>query len=69
MAWTDDITTARDNSAAILAEITVSPKPSYAVHGHNYSWQEYQQFLIDHIEQCNRLLAQARPFENVSAGR
>jgi hypothetical protein len=68
MAYTDDLATARDNSAAILAQITVSPKPTYAVHGHNYSWTEYQEFLTRHIEACNRLLAQGEPFEIVGTG-
>jgi hypothetical protein len=68
VSYLDSLRTARDNSAATLAQITVAPKPSYAVHGHNFSWTEYQRFLIEHIESCNRLLAQGEPFEIVGAG-
>jgi hypothetical protein len=68
MAWTDDLVTARDNAAKMLAEITASPKPSYAVHGHNFSWMEYQSFLVKTVENINRMLAQGQPFEIVSRG-
>ena len=68
MTWTDDLATARDNAATILAELTVSPKPTYDVHGHSYSWNEYQAMLTKQIDDINRLLAQAGPFEIVSQG-
>jgi Rad3-related DNA helicase len=54
--------------AALLLQITLKPKPSYAVHGHNYSWAEYQEMLTRQMEQITKLIAQANPFEIVSRG-
>ena len=45
----DSLTTARDNLAAQLEEITRRPKPTYSVDGQSYSWQQYQEFLIAQI--------------------
>ena len=69
MAYTDSLTTARDNMSTVLAEITASPKPSYQVGGQQMSWTEYQESLLKNIENINRLLAQASPFEIVGIGR
>jgi hypothetical protein len=60
------LTVARDNCAARLAEITVAPKPTYTVHGHSYSWTEYQAMLVTQIDNLNKLIAQSEIAEVVS---
>ena len=57
---------ARDNAAARLAEILASPKPSYSVHGHTVSWNEYQEMLLRQIAACNQLIAQGNPVEFIT---
>ena len=64
--YIDTLYAARANYAAILAEISLNPKPDYDVHGHKYSWSQYQEMLGEQIEKCNRLIAQGAPFEFVS---
>lgn len=44
-----NLQTAYANYTAILAEITVSPKPSYTLDGETYNWMEYQQFILDKV--------------------
>lgn len=69
MAYTDDLTTSRDNLAARLAEITASPKPTYNVNGQMFSWTEYQRFLLDGIRALDELVAaNTAPFEILSRG-
>jgi hypothetical protein len=57
----ENLTTARDNYAAILAEISATPKPTYSVHGHSYSWTEYQRFLMDKMGELNALIGTMEP--------
>jgi hypothetical protein len=59
---------ARDQCAALLVQITLSPKPSYTAYGRKYSWSEYQALLTAQINDLNRLIAQANPYEIVSRG-
>jgi hypothetical protein len=66
--YIDSLYAARANYAAILADISLNPKPRYKVHGHEYDWSEYQAMLGKQIEECNRLIAQAAPFEIISRG-
>ncbi len=35
-----------DNLAAVLAQVTASPKPTYTVDGETYQWMEYVQMLM-----------------------
>ena len=60
---------ARDNAAAMLVEITKSPKPSYTVHGHSVSWTEYQKMLLGQIAEINKQITQGTPFEFITAMR
>ena len=60
---------ARSNAIATLDEILASPKPSYSVHGHTFSWTEYQRFLGDQIENLSKRIAQEFPFELVTSVR
>jgi hypothetical protein len=69
MSWKESLALARDRAAETLAEILASPKPSYSVHGQNYSWTEYAAMLNTQIAECNKLLAQSEPFEGVTNGR
>ena len=69
MPWQQSVTLARDRAAETLAEILASPKPSYNVHGQNYSWTEYAAMLNTQIAESNKLLSQEEPFEKVSTGR
>jgi hypothetical protein len=64
--YADNLVVARDNTAALLAQITASPKPSYTVHGHSVSWTEYQRMLREQISGLNQLIAEANPFEFMS---
>ena len=39
------LTTVRDQLTALLAQITLNPKPTYSAYGRKYSWTEYQALL------------------------
>ena len=66
--YIENLFTARNGAAATLAQILTSPKPSYAVHGHRYSWDEYQTMLREQISGINQLLSEGLPFESISQG-
>lgn len=68
MAYIDDLTTARDNFAAKLAEVSASPKPTYNIDGQSVSWTEYYKFLSDQVERLNVQISSGDPFEVVSTG-
>jgi hypothetical protein len=57
-----------DQLTALMLQITRTPKPSYTVHRHSYSWTEYHEMLGRQIEHFTRLIARANPFEIVSRG-
>lgn len=46
----ENLTVARDNLAARLAEITANPKPDYSVDGQQISWAAYQTMIIQQME-------------------
>lgn len=58
-----------NNISALLEEMTLTPKPTYNVHGHSYQWAEYFQMLTTQREALMRQLAQAEPYEQVTLGR
>lgn len=64
--WQENIETAMNNTAALLAEITENPRPSYDLHGHKVSLTEYQRFLMESMDNYARLLARGSPFEEIS---
>lgn len=68
MAYIDDLTTARDNFAAKLAEVSAAPKPSYNIDGQQVSWTEYYKFLSEQVERLNQQISGGEPFEEVSTG-
>ena len=55
-----------DQLMALAAQITMSPNPTYTVHGHRYQKGEYLEILGRQIEQFSKLNSQAHPFEIVS---
>ena len=68
MAYTDDLRTARDQMAARLKDITVSPKPSYSIDGQSISWGDYIAQLTDGLARLDGLISGGEPFEVVSQG-
>jgi hypothetical protein len=45
----ENLQTAYDNYATILADISESPKPTYSLDGQSFSWTEYQRFLLEQM--------------------
>lgn len=43
----ETLQTVKENYAARLLELSENPQPSYNVDGRQYSWTEYQKFLLD----------------------
>lgn len=68
MTYIDDLTTARDNIASQLADMTANPKPSYSKGGQSFSWGEHFRNLMDAQREINAQLAAAEPFVNESLG-
>lgn len=66
--YIENLTTARDNFAAKLAEASANPKPTYNIDGQSVSWTEYYKFLSDQVESLNQKISQGEPFEEVSYG-
>jgi hypothetical protein len=66
--WTENLITARNQAAELLVQITASPRPSYNVHQHHYSWAEYQKVLMDSIAGLNKLIAQGDFVDEVGFG-
>jgi hypothetical protein len=64
MAVLDDLNTTKANVAAILAQITADPKPSYSIDGQSVSWESYFSMLTDRLEKLNHLIQiEGGPFE------
>ncbi len=51
-----------------IAEITAQPKPNYSIDGQTVSWQSYMDSLFDRLDQIDRQINAAEPFEEVSRG-
>lgn len=58
----------RGQTLALIAEITASPKPSYALDGQSISWGDYLAKLRATVDWCERKLAGEEPFEIRSRG-
>ena len=63
---TDGLLAIKSQLIALQFQATQQPKPDYNVHGHNYSWTQYQEYLVNSIAAVNRLLQAQDPFELVS---
>jgi hypothetical protein len=60
----ENVQTAIDNVAAVLAEITANPKPDYSIDGQSVSWTSYYATLTQRMKDLMEI-AQilAGPFE------
>lgn len=68
--YLENLTTARDNVAAILAEITENPKPSYSIGGQSVSWESYFATLTRQLEDLDRAIQRANgPYQKSHRGR
>lgn len=68
VAYPDGLPVVLRQLQALLLQVTIAPKPTYSVHGHSYSWNEFQEMLTRQIEQVTKLYSQANPFEILSRG-
>lgn len=50
-----NLETARNNIAAIIAQITASPKPNYSVDGESISWADYLRTLTEQLREIDKL--------------
>lgn len=62
------IATIKSQMLALIAAITESPKPSYAIDGQSVSWSDYLRQLQASVEWCDQQLARGEPFEIHSQG-
>jgi hypothetical protein len=53
----------KTQALATIAEITASPKPSYAIDGQSVSWNEYLKQLQEIVSWCDGQSAASTPFE------
>lgn len=66
--YLENLTTARDNIAARLAEITAQAKPSYDVDGQRVEWNDYFKSLTEQLAALNEQINGAGVFEEQSQG-
>jgi hypothetical protein len=60
----ENLQTAYDNVARLIAEITEDPKPDYSLDGESYSWGAYLDMLTRQLETLQKQLQRASgPFE------
>ncbi len=68
VTFPDGLKTILDQLTSLYVQITLQPKPTYAVEGNHYRWTEYHEMLGRQIEQLTKLTSRACPFEIVSRG-
>lgn len=61
-----NLTTARDQIAAKLAEITANPKAAYSIDGQSVDHNAYRKSLIEELKQIQELLVILDPYIVVS---
>lgn len=68
--YLENLTTARDNFAAKLAEISANPKPTYtAPNGQTVNWDGHYRFLKEQVDLLTQQIAtQGGPWEEVVEG-
>lgn len=67
--YAENLSTARDNIAAQLAAMTVSPRPNYSIDGESMSWQSLFDSLNTQLEKINEKIQMADGgFEVVTRG-
>ncbi len=59
-----NLTTARSNFAAKLAEISTNPLPTYSAGGRNFSWVEYYRFLLESMKDLDATIEAAEDEES-----
>jgi hypothetical protein len=64
----EQIVTIKSQTLALMAEITVQPKPTYQIDGQLVAWGDYLSQLQRTIDWCNEKLAGELPFEVQSQG-
>lgn len=64
--YLENLTTARDNIAAKLAEVSANPKPSYTIDNQSVSWGDYMTQLQLALDSFNALIAAGQPYEIVT---
>jgi len=64
----EQIATIKSQTLAILAEITTSPKPTYAIDGQMISWDAYLGRLQEIVAWCDKQLNSTQPYEIHSRG-
>jgi hypothetical protein len=73
MALLDTLTTARDQIAARMDEMTRNPKPNYSLDGESYSWESYFNMLSTQLlaveQSMQRASGPGPAFMNKSRGR
>jgi hypothetical protein len=53
----------KSQTLAVIAEITVAPKPTYEIDGQSVSWNAYLRRLQLIVDWCDAKLAAYQPFE------
>jgi len=64
----EQIKTIKNQTLALMADMTANPKPSYAIDGQSVSWSDYLARLQATVDWCERKLAGQEPFEVHSQG-
>lgn len=68
--YRENLETARNRIAVILADLVENPKPDYSVGGVSMSWSAYFNQLTGNLEALNKAIQQAdSPFWRVSKAR
>jgi len=62
------VQTIKTQTLALIAEITLNPKPDYSIDGQSVSWGAYLKQLQDTVAWCDSQLAGEDPFEVHSVG-
>jgi hypothetical protein len=57
--YAENLATTQANYAATLAEISADPKLTYRVGDREFSWTEYQTFLLDALDKVEKQLQHA----------
>ncbi len=63
------LNTIRQQTLAIIAEVTTSPKPSYSIDGQSVEWSDYLKQLQATVEWCDHQIAAETPVEVISTAR
>jgi hypothetical protein len=64
----EQLTTIKRQTLAIIADLTAQPKPSYTLDGQSVSWDEYLAQLQATVRWCDEQLSRLEPFEMRSQG-